>query len=449
MTTIEIARRLAELGQRQKAVEAYAIVIDSDAEPAEHLEAAAYLLDNGGDYKISYTTFIQLYNAGYFRQEILPLMTKIFYEPNIRRLSGRYERNRRLLLKYPYLFRKDFPQFKELPLSFFPYDDHNGYVPFDVEKGEFLGFVNTKEPVVSRNFFRDLEKPVLATDVFSQYELEYLKDTVRPSEWVARENHIYLHYTDWGQFCAWLQVLNMKPLLESKKVVFLIGDEIEQYPIDFKERFGIDYSKFAFRPVGISEINRMIWHTQLSTHNGGDFFNEIFDAHPNLLAMPSIMFYDIQNTMKDIREALGHAHSIAEAEQVFSKWAEPHVARELYQLRSPTDKDLLAAMYLSNKEWNQFVDWESRIAPALFFQQHFHDIVYDMRYTVKENAGGFADLSSDVLDQIHNLSTTASGNISNIFCATLVNITVTASTITTATHLLPLDPALLETEIYH
>ena len=154
--------------------------------------------------------------------------------------------------------------------------------------------------------------------------------------------------------------------------------------------------------------------------------------------------------MKDIRNTLGYAHNgVAEGEQGFSTWVDPHVARELYQLRSPTDKDLLAAIYLSNKEWNQFVDWESRIAPALFFQQHFHDIVYDMRYTVKENAGGFADLSSDVLDQIHNLSTTASGNISNIFCATLVNITVTASTITTATHLLPLDPALLETEIYH
>ena len=34
----------------------------------------------------------------------------------------------------------------------------------------------------------------------------------------------------------------------------------------------------------------MIWHTQLAAHNGGDFFNEIFYGHPNLLSYESIMF---------------------------------------------------------------------------------------------------------------------------------------------------------------
>ena len=46
---------------------------------------------------------------------------------------------------------------------------------------------------------------MLAADVYSQYELEYLRDNVRKSEWVGRENHVYLHYTDWGTFCAYLQ----------------------------------------------------------------------------------------------------------------------------------------------------------------------------------------------------------------------------------------------------
>ena len=41
--------------------------------------------------------------------------------------------------------------------------------------------------------------------------------------------------------------------------------EIEQYPIDFKMRFGIDYSQYPVRPVGIREVNRLIWHTQLSS----------------------------------------------------------------------------------------------------------------------------------------------------------------------------------------
>ena len=93
--------------------------------------------------------------------------------------------------------------------------------------------MDLRHPVVSRNFFQNLDKPVLAADVYSQYELEYLRDNVRKSEWVGRENHVYLHYTDWGIFCAYLQVLNLRPLLEEEKLVFLIGDEISQYPIDF------------------------------------------------------------------------------------------------------------------------------------------------------------------------------------------------------------------------
>lgn len=53
-------------------------------------------------------------------------------------------------------------------------------------------------------------------DVYSQYHLEYLNDNVRKSEWVGRENHIYLHYTDWMTFCAYLQCLELRPLLPGK-----------------------------------------------------------------------------------------------------------------------------------------------------------------------------------------------------------------------------------------
>ena len=93
-----------------------------------------------------------------------------------------------------------------------------------------------------------------------------------------------------GNFCSYLQILNLRPLLEAEKLVFLIEDEIEQYPIEFQSRFGIDYSQYPVKPIGIREIHRLIWHTQLSSHNGGDFFNEIFDNHPNLIAVESIMF---------------------------------------------------------------------------------------------------------------------------------------------------------------
>ena len=80
--------------------------------------------------------------------------------------------------------------------------------------------------------------------------------------------------------------------------------QVSQYPIDFKERFGIDYSQYPIKPIGVREINRLIWHTQLSSHNGGDFFNEIFYGHPNLLAYDSVMFEDTLQKIEEIKKML-------------------------------------------------------------------------------------------------------------------------------------------------
>ena len=389
MNTIEIARKMASLGDTAGAVQAYTLALHTqeDMEPQAKLEAAAYILQYGGDYKISYTCFRELYNQGHFQEDILPLMSAVFYEPNEKTLRTRYERNCKLLARYPYLFRQDFPAFEDLPIQFFPYDEHNGYVPFYHDTMKFGEFVNVKHPVVSRNFFKDLDKPILAADVFSQYELEYLNDNVRPSEFVGKENHIYLHYTDWAVFCAWLQVLNMRPLLRDKKLIFLIEDEISQYPIDFKERYGLDYSLFPVKPVGIREINKLIWHTQLSTHNGGDFFNEVFDAHPNLLAFTSVMFDNMEENIKTWKDSMRQAEGSKEALQEFTRanQVNPRIIQELVWLRNRSDKDIMVAMFLSNPKITQFLDPDSRIAPALFFQPHFSNIVYDLHVDRKGN----------------------------------------------------------------
>ena len=396
MTAIEIARQLAALGQAEGAIKAYGLAIHQAQDPAEQLEAALYILQNGGDYKVSYSTFVDLHRQGQFQEDCLSIMTQAFYEPNVKLLKTRYENNCKLLAKYPYLFRKDFLDFEFLPLRFYPYDD-NRFVPFHVGEGRFGEYIDFKLPRVTRNFFKDLEQPILAENVFSQYELEYLNDNVRKSEYIGRENHIYLHYPDWPAFCAYLQCLNMRPLLEGGKIVFLIGDEIGQYPIDFKARFGIDYSQNPVKPVGLGEINKIIWHTQLSTHNGGDFFNEIFDAHPNLLPLPSIMMDNVEESVKNWKEALSSAKGSKEAKQEFlrQKGANTWVIQELCGIQDPSDKDIFAAIYLSNKTITKFLDPTARIAPAVFFQPHFPNIVYDLNVDRKDRTA----LHSEVYDK--------------------------------------------------
>jgi hypothetical protein len=289
-----------------------------------------------------------------------------------------------MLKKYPYLFRKDFPAFEDLPIQFFPFDD-KGYLPFDKTEQTFGEYVNFNYPRVTQNFFKDLDKPILAEDVFSAYELRYLTDNVRKSEWVGKENHVYLHYTDWGIFCAHLQIWNLKPILDEKKIVFLIEDEISQYPINFKARFGIDYSKYPLEPIHIREINRLIWHTQLSAHNGGDFFNEIFDGHPNLIVLPSIMLSNIQNTVDTMRTSLQNGHAVqfqVPSDGDLSKCC--RLLAEINALKNPTEKDILVFCYMCTSDMRN-LDTASRISPVLFVQPHFANLVYSANADPKGN----------------------------------------------------------------
>lgn len=205
MTAIEIARKLDQLGQIKEACRAYGVAIHELAgrDPAAQMEAAVYIFQNGEDYKVSFTCFRDLYNRGEFRSECYDFLTTAFYEPNEKERKTRYEKNCKLLSRYPYLFRKDFIPFEKLPIRFYPFDGR-GFVPFYTAQERFGDYINFDHPKITHNFFKDLDRPILTADVYSQYELEYLRDNVRRSDFVGKENHIYLHYTDWAEFCAHL-----------------------------------------------------------------------------------------------------------------------------------------------------------------------------------------------------------------------------------------------------
>ena len=396
MQAIEIARRMAALGQEKDACQAYELALHQSSAPKEAMESALYILQSGGNYKVAYTAFLDLYRRGHFPEDCLTIMTEAFYQPNVRSQKKRYEKNCKLLDKYPYLFRKDFIDFESLPIRFYPFDD-SSYLPFCLKEARFRDHIKPKDTVIGRYFFRDLDKPILAKDVFSQYELEYLRDNVRRSEDAAMENHVYLAYSSWEEFCSYLQILDIRPLLKDKKLVFLMEDEIEQYPIDFKERFGIDYSTYTPQPVGIWELNRLIWHTQLASHNGGDFFNEIFDGHPNLMPTPSILLSTIEEKINETRAKLKELGSAEKAHKEF-----PYLSKEvlegLYIEGTFSDKELLVALFFYRKDFMANTQLHARIVPALFFQPHFTNL----NYTIRAHPSGQITLYSKQYEEILN-----------------------------------------------
>lgn len=380
MPTIEVARRLAELGEAETALQIYEIAMnDPDTQPVDRLEAACAVLQYSENYKAAYDTFLSLYREeDDLRGDILNILTDAFYALNVSGQEEQYHRNCEALKAYPYIFRKDFVPFEELSILFYPYDD-NGVLPFHKVDEHFDAYIDVNDPQITHYFFRDLEKPVFASDIFSQYELEYLKDNVRRSDWVGRENHIYLHYSNWDEFCAYLCVLDLKPLLEDEKFVFLIEEEKSLYPIDFKERFGIDYSQYPVKPLHIREINRLIWHTQLFAHNGGDFFNEILHGHPNIIGDDSMMFFHVKQASEafyekamEIINGKGEYEWSPDARESFDH----EILSQIVQLQDITKKDALVAFYLGAKSrYNLFLDRNSRVVPALMLQPHFFNSV--------------------------------------------------------------------------
>lgn len=368
MRPLELGRKLAGFQKVKEAQIAFTAALEQGGlAPDEELEVASYLLTSQGDYKVAYTTFVSLFNRGFRQGELLDIISQAFYFPNLPEMQKRYQENCRLLQAYPYCFREDFLPFEDLPIWFFPYDE-NGYIPYNPDRSQFEEYVDFSLPVIDRYFFKNLENPILAEDVYSQYQLEYLNDTVRKSEWIGKDNHIYLSYTDWSTFCAHLPCLDFRSLLKEQKFVFLFEDERSLYPIDFKARFGIDYSEYPVKPVGVREINRLIWHTQLSAHNGGDFFNEIFYGHPNLLALDSVMLDDVLEAMESAKQAYRRRQHMVTHPQL----------RILYAVKKPTDKDFFVSFFLADERCTRYIDQTSRIAPAIFFQPHFPNIHYSI-----------------------------------------------------------------------
>ena len=89
------------------------------------------------------------------------------------------------------------------------------------------------------------------------------------------------------------------------------------------------------------------------------------------------------------------ARKIKPEEFLRRKGANTWVIQELCNIQEPSDKDIFAAIYLSNKTITKFLDPAARIAPAVFFQPHFPNIVYNLKVDRK----GRTALQSEVYDK--------------------------------------------------
>ncbi|MFI3174363.1 MAG: hypothetical protein R3Y53_04060 [Bacillota bacterium] len=250
-----------------------------------YIDALNHIYD--GDPIKAMEEISSIYTKETHSDELIALLTEVFLTPNLPMFEEVYAENTEQLQQYPYVFNKNFKAFSDNKYVLFPISETIFYT-LDTEKYLFqkLEISSKKE---TKYFFENLKDALYVENEFNEYNLKFLVDNYRKSEDVAYDNHIYLHYTDMDQFSLLLYYCELAPLLVDSKLVFLIGaEEVKMYPIDFKEKFNIDYEAMEFQEIRPEEIKRIT--VQVPYGQGGrGFANQILDGHPNFICTTEMM----------------------------------------------------------------------------------------------------------------------------------------------------------------
>lgn len=290
------------------------------------------------------------------KEKIFKILEEAYYLPNEEDMRLCYEENIKWLKNYPYVWEKAFPIFEDLDICLFPMDD-DLYCIYDRRKKSFMEkyIPNSKDKM--RYFFKSLDKPLQVEDEDNFYNLSFLNDNVRLSDDFAGDNHIYLLYSSLEPLIRLLLTCSLAPLLEQKKFVFLIGEKNwRRYPINFKKRFGIDYSKMKPSPIRIEEIKRVCFWFRKS-HGGSVLSFGALQAASGIQAYRASHFNDLSQIdgrhlassqeFKTVMSDPNHRYSVSELDEIF------HSKKYSLKLDAYTEEQVLS-MALSGQAGAEF-----------------------------------------------------------------------------------------------
>lgn len=235
-------------------------------------------------------SFIDLYQKGYQRRQILQILDEACYLPNEAEMRENYENNAAALARYPFVLGGQFDAFEDLPLRLYMIDESEFYV-FDRNTERFLSVYRPEDGSEADLHSAQMDAPPFFENEANISHLTFLNDVIRKSEDIACDNHIYLYYDSCSELAKLLLVSEIEPLLAEQKFVFLFGSENRTHPLDFKERFGIDYAACRPRELSVNEIKRMIFGWKIANESGTSFLADVMDFHPDLLTIPDCIMY--------------------------------------------------------------------------------------------------------------------------------------------------------------
>lgn len=210
--------------------------------------------------------------------------------PNEAEMRENYENNAAALARYPFVLGGQFDAFEDLPLRLYMIDESEFYV-FDRNTERFLSVYRPEDGSEVDLHSSQMDAPPFFENEANISHLTFLNDVIRKSEDIACDNHIYLYYDSCSELAKLLLVSEIEPLLAEQKFVFLFGSENRTHPLDFKERFGIDYAACRPRKLSVNEIKQMIFGWKIANESGTSFLADVMDFHPDLLTIPDCIMY--------------------------------------------------------------------------------------------------------------------------------------------------------------
>lgn len=96
------------------------------------------------EFREALLSFIDLYQKGYRREQILEILDEACYQPNEEEMRENYENNTAALARYPFVLGGQFDAFEDLSLRLYMIDESKFYI-FDRNTEQFLSIYHSED----------------------------------------------------------------------------------------------------------------------------------------------------------------------------------------------------------------------------------------------------------------------------------------------------------------
>lgn len=214
-----IAKRVFEFKRKLK---------ESPNDSAPIIYDMAVFLFEEAYYEEALNYFINCFEIGYRKDELLSIILTTYYEPNIDEFRSRYNKNIEKLKKYPYINMNNILSFEQLKYLFIPYSDTEFKV-YDKIINQFIFEIDLLRTTLSEDFQvkeQEKENVVFLEDCYNVSDIhKVLKMTRLDSPITWMKCPLYLYYNDAEILFPLLQVIDFEEILLEERVVFLFGEE--------------------------------------------------------------------------------------------------------------------------------------------------------------------------------------------------------------------------------